>query len=167
MDKNNQIVIELGQLYGEGSVALMIAEVAAQKILRDESEAASTFRSRVKAITDEEIRAAIVPAIAQALEEAVQPTDSFGQPKGDKTTLREVIVQTVDAQLRQTASDARSSLYDKSPTLLQFIIGNEVAKVVGEDLREAMNEARAQVKAAVEAKGAEVLAETISRLAKT
>lgn len=167
MGENNQIVIELGDLYGEGNVATQIAEAAARRLLDEQSGAAEEFRRRVKNISDEEIRTAVTPIIAQALEEAVQPTNAFGQSVGERTTLREVIIKAVMADLQQATRNMSSSSGRQPPTMLQNIIGNEIAKAVQEDLREAMSEARAQVKAAVEAKGAEILTETITRLAKT
>lgn len=166
MSGNNQIVIELGDLYGEGNVATQIAEAAARRLLDEQTDAAAEFRSRVRRISDEEIKAAIAPIIAEALEEAIQPTNAYGQPTGEKTTLREVIIRAVMADLQQAARNTSSSSGRPVPTMLQNIIGNEIAKAVQEDLREAMNEARAEVKAAVQAKGAEILTETIEKLAK-
>ena len=164
---SNQIIIDLGKIYGEGSVANSIAEHAARQLLKAESEVANEFHSRVKRITDEEIGKTIQPMICEAISAAVQLTDSFGQSKGEPTTLREIIVKRVEEELRSAQRADYIDTRHRNLPLLQVMIEREVARAVKEDLTEAMNNARKQVKEAVEAQGAAILTETIQRMARS
>lgn len=158
-----QLVIDLGETWAdEQSASDAIVEEAARRVLaqRDLSE---DVRRRLKQITDEEIRAAVQPMLVQALEEGIQPTDGFGSPRGEPTTLRDMIVKEVRRDLSASRSSPASS---GRRTLLEEIVSREVERAVGNDLRQAMDEARKQVRAAVEQKGAEVLAQTIERIAR-
>lgn len=158
-----KLVIDLGETFAdEQSASKAIVQEAARRVLaqRDLTE---DVRRRVKQITDEEIRAAVGPMLEQALFEGVQPTDSFGTPKGERTTLRDMVVQEVR---RDIGASKQPGFHGSKQTLLEQIIGREVERVVREDLKQAMDEARKQVRAAVERKGAEVLAQTIERMAR-
>lgn len=153
-----KIEIDLG---GVGAEAIVDRAVSA---LLENWDLREAIRKRVEALTYQEILVQVRPMLEEALTASLQPTDSFGKPKGEETTLREVIVKKVEAELKE--AKPRDGGYHQRETLIDQIVGREVAKVVGEDLREAMIGARKKVREAVEAKGAEVLAETIARMAR-
>lgn len=125
-------------------------EVLASRVYRDMKQ---ELHRRVSALRDEEIRTQLAPLIAEAITRASQTTDSFGEPKGPAKTLSELIIASSTAQLRHDVNADRG-YGQKTKTLLDTVIGDEVAKVVGKELREAMSAAKEQVKAAVEAEGA-------------
>lgn len=159
-----QIVIDLGEVFAdEATVSEAIIARAAAMLLED-YELKILFRKRVENIADAEILRQIEPLVEEALEAAVQPTDGFGNPRGEPTTLHMVVVKRVTEELKTAGQ--RDSVSRHRENLLDQIVGREVSRVVGEDLREAMKEARRQVRDAVEKKGAEILAETIHGLAR-
>lgn len=116
---------------------------------------------RVREIRDEEIRAALQPAVADALAAAVQPTNHFGESKGEPVTIREIVVQTAAKWLQTPASDS----YGKpSETPIQKFIKREVEESIANELRPIVEQAKADVLAAVRTEGAKVLTETIARM---
>ena len=120
-------------------------------------------RERLDAISAEEIRARVVPHIEVAIAESVQPTDTWGKPKGDPVTLREVIVTEARKLLTAKTRD-RDDYRGPERTLVDRLIATEVAKAVHKELTGAIAEAKEQVTAAVKAEGAKVIAETIVRM---
>src|SRR5688572_27698447 len=59
------------------------------------------LRKRFLAIRDEEIRKAVEPIITEAISGPIQKTNNFGEPTGQTTTLRELIM--VETQRLATA----------------------------------------------------------------
>lgn len=159
-----QVVIDLGEVWADEQTASdAIVNRAAAKLLEGR-DLHHELRRGVDATADAVIVEMLRPMIEEAVAMVVQPTDSFGEPKGERTTLREVIIKHVEKELRSTSS--RDSLSRPRQTVLEQIIDREVQRVVGEDLREAMDAARKTVREAVQAKGAEVLTDTVLRLAR-
>jgi hypothetical protein len=159
-----QIVIDLGEVWSDEKVAADAIVDRAAKMLVDSHELRTEVRRRVDKLADDEILRWLGDLIEEALTEPLQPTDAFGSPMGEPTTLRDLILKRVEKEL--STEKSRSTFRNSRNTLLTEIVEREVLKVVGDDLRETMNVARTQVREAVQAKGAEVLAETIQRLAR-
>jgi hypothetical protein len=133
----------------------------AVRVLLESYEVRRAVLARVEEVSDEVIRAAIQPIIAAAVTNAVQPTDLYGEPKGEPKTLREVIVERAQKYLTDQVGD-----YNRRRSRVEDFIAKEVDHAVKRELTEEMNAARSQVRAAVQEKGAEVIQETISRLAR-
>lgn len=73
-----------------------IGEIVATKIvekLTSDTDRWDDLRSRVTAIRDEEIRAAIAPKVAEAIDTPIQRTNEYGRAVGEPTTLTELIVK--------------------------------------------------------------------------
>jgi predicted RNA binding protein with dsRBD fold (UPF0201 family) len=164
VDKIN-IEIDLAHLWVGGedgkTFADYIAGLAATNLLREEPESKSAFRQRVSAITDEEIRDAIRPAIVEALTGAVQKTDAWGEPKGEPKTLREQIVEGATAALNVK----REHAYNRRETLVEYIVREEIERAIRKELSAEMDKAKKQVTDAIKEQGAEVLAEAVKRVA--
>jgi hypothetical protein len=161
-----QIVIDLGEVWAdEQTVAEAILERAVTSLF-GRYELQKAVEKRVAEMAEEQIREAVAPLVAKALERPYQPTNAYGDRVGEPTELREVIVTRVESELKQSRADSGGFSSSRRETLLDEIIGRQLGKVVGEDLRQAMDAARKKVREAVEAKGAEVLAETIARMAR-
>lgn len=155
--------IDLGTTFAsDAAVSEAIVQECARRLLQ-QYELTDDVRRRMKQVTGDEIRAAVQPLIQAALDEGFQPTDSFGSPKGEPTTLRDMIVQEAR---RDLGASKHPGHHGSKQTLLEEIVGREVERAVREDLKQAMDEARKQVRAAVEKKGAEILAQTIERMAR-
>lgn len=162
----DQIVIEMNEAYGEdGNAASLILNLAAAKLLASlQQDVRSDLRGRAKELADAELRVLLRDPIKQAIGQAFQPTDAFGEPKGEPKTLREVIVEEATKQLRKPDRDSYSNR--RGETLVQVIVREEVQRALRAELQEAMKQARAEVMAAVREQGSEVIAETIARMAR-
>lgn len=155
--------IDLGTTFAsDAAVSEAIVQECARRLLQ-QYDLTDDVRRRMKQVTGEEIKAAVQPLIKAALDEGFQPTDSFGSPKGDPTTLRDMIVQEAK---RDLGASKQPGYHGSKQTLLEEIVGREVERAVREDLKQAMDDARKQVRAAVEKNGAEILAQTIERMAR-
>ena len=140
---------------------LVIVEVARQVIAQVGREATDRIRADVYDTRGRMITEAVQPLIAEAVTKAVQATDPYGQPKGEPTTLREIIVQAATSQLTQPTSERYGSPRE---TVVQRIIREEVEGVVKRELKQAVDAAKAEVAAAVQTQAAAVITETITRL---
>ena len=161
----SKITIEIDDVFTEEgeNLAELIVNRAAFTLLHQETKSVASFRDRVRRIGDEEIRSAVVPVIGEALDAIIQPTDSFGAPKGEPRTFSEAIVEVVKKELSKS-----SDRYDsRSSSVLQKILHDEVERTIRAELQDAMKQAREEVMLAVKTQGAEVLAETIAKMAKS
>lgn len=144
----------------------LIVEAAAQQVLAGAREDVGGYRKglreRIAAIQDEHIRAAVLPDIEAALTRAVQPTDHYGQPKGEPVTLHEVITEKAMSWLTTPASERYG---ESRMTPVERLIKEEVERAFAREVKAALDEAKQQVKDAVQQQGARVLAETITRMA--
>lgn len=120
-------------------------------------------RDRVNRVRDEVIVERVTPLIDEALAAAVQPTNRFGEPAAEPTTLRSVIVREATAWLTKPSGDGFAR--DRKSNIAR-IIGEEVDRAFNRELKAAIDAAKAEVSAAVQAKGAEVLAQTITDMAR-
>lgn len=140
-----------------------VADMAAERLLRDRSSI-EEFRRRVVSIGDEEIREALKPIVAQALDETIQQTDAFGTPRGQKQSLREIIVRKAVEEL-QKPRERQGGRYGQMETLIQQLIRTEVETALANDLRAEIHGAREKVLAAVAEQAGEIIAETVAKLA--
>lgn len=158
------IIIDLDEeLIEGGSITTAILNRAALSLANQvDHDVRSVLRRRIETIADEEIRDMIKPHLEEAFGSLLQPTDSFGHPKGEPRTLAEVIVEMARKELTKT-----SGKYDsRNATIIQTILHEEVQRQLGAELQEAVKEGRAEVLAAVKDRAAEVIGETVARIAK-
>lgn len=178
MSKPTSITIELdfdklapyledveGEPLGPGSVESLIVELAARRLLSncvdmERSQYSEVYR-RIASIRDETIAELVRPQIEEALERSFTRTNSFGEPTGETTTLREVIVEEAKRWLTKPGD----GFSRRGETNVQHLINQEVDRALTSELKAAIQDARHEVTEAVKAKGAEVLTETIKRLA--
>lgn len=123
-----------------GTLADVIARQLVEKFSR--SDLYHGFRDRVQAIRDEEIRAQLAPAIAEALANPIRRTNSYGEQTGPDTTLREVIVDEARKWMTSKADDRYGS--NNSATNLQKMIRSAVEETFQKEIA-------AEVKAAKDA----------------
>lgn len=158
------VEVDLGKLWtSTGSVSEYIAGVAAKMLLESEEHVRDDFRRRVRAILDDEISRQCEPFVREALEGAIQKTDTWGTPVGPARPLHEHIVEAVREELKLRDGQRRGT--GGQDPLLQRIIHEEVDRTLAHELREAVKGAKAEVLAAVSAKAAEILTETMTRIA--
>lgn len=144
----------------EDIVIGMVAQQVRATLITDDTK--RHLNDRVRGIRDEEVRAAIRPLIEEALTRSIQPTDIYGNPKGEATTLAEVI--TKEAKTALTVPKEHG--YGKPKrTLIQEIIADAVNTQFRRELDEAITEGKKAVAKALRDEGAAVIQKTIERMA--
>lgn len=136
----------------------LIVEKAVQDFAQDR-EAWESLKTRIKRITDEEIRLRVEPLIEQALTDPIQQTNEFGDPRGKPILLRDLIIK--DAQDKLAKVQSRGSAYDRQQSIVEKLVSDAVDRELTRELQETIAEEKAKIVAAMRAKGAEILAETI------
>lgn len=140
-----------------GTLADNIAHQLVEKFSR--SDLYDGFRDRVQRIRDEEIRAQLAPAIAEALANPIRRTNSYGEQTGPDTTLREVIVD----EARKWMDTRQEQRYgDRSTTTnLQAMIRTAVEDAFKVELAEAVKEAREAIVTGLGTTVSEMVADTV------
>jgi len=136
------------QTLGQG-VAARIAE----DLKRDEGY--KTLRQRVMDARDAEVREQVKPVVSAAIESSVQPTNAFGQPVGEPTTLTALIVKEAKELLSKRGD------YGRGKTLLEQVVADAVDKAIRKELSDVIVDEKAKVVAAVRAKAAELIATAV------
>ena len=160
----NTMAVERHDGYDFGLVGV-IAPMVAERIVKTISAGNewSGLAQRIRDIRDDEIREQLRPAIVETLAASIQMTNAYGEPVGKTATLREVVAETGRKMLAEPQRDRNG--YGTSETLVRRLIREEVEAAFGRELKAALDEAKTEIRAAVQAKGAAVLAETIQRMA--
>lgn len=120
----------------EKTVADLVADRIVDRLVRDDRY--PRLKDRVTEIRDEEIRAAIRPAIEQAVTRPIRKTNSWGEPSGQETTLSEVIVDEARKFMKEPADKYRR----EEGTVLQKLVRDEVHKAFGAEIADAVKQAR-------------------------
>lgn len=147
----------------EDLVLQMAADRLVRQVMREGYDWRGDLRKRVNSIRDEVIAEKLRPDIEAAFAGPIQKTNNYGDPVGEPTTLREVVVGRVEEWLK--SSDRDSFRNPKGLTKPQQLIAEEVDRVLAREMKDAIAAAKAEVVAAVQAKGAELLAQTIAAMA--
>ncbi len=123
----------------------------------------ASLRKRLAEIRTEMIQEQLAPLIHEAIQSSAQKTNTFGEPQGDPTTLRALIVDEAKATLAKSNVDRYDS--KNRGTLLARIIREEVSFAFTDELKEVIAQAKTEATAAVQEKAATVIAETITKMA--
>ena len=164
----------IGQRYGgeDGGEPITFMEGVTEEVARlvfstlksgAMSDTYQQLTRRAAEIRDEEIRAMIRPAIIEAIDATMQPTDAYGNPKCEAQTLHEIIVE--QAKKAITTKDSDSYSRNKGLNMVQQFIASEIRTALDKELKATMDQAKADVLAAVKEQGAKVLSETIAKMA--
>ncbi|MFD6531551.1 hypothetical protein [Streptomyces sp. NPDC060184] len=130
---------EDGEPYSDGggkTVADLVAERIVTKLVQDERW--PSLRDRITQIRDEEIRAAVRPAIDEAINRPIKKTNHYGEATGQETTLSEVIVEEARKIMTQPADRYRS----EQGTVLQQTVRAEVKNAFDTQIVDAVKTAR-------------------------
>ncbi|MBZ3909396.1 hypothetical protein [Streptomyces acidiscabies] len=120
----------------EKTVADLVADRIVASVVRDDRY--PRLKDRVTEIRDEEIRAAIRPAIEQAVNRPIHKTNTWGEPTGQQTTLSEVIVDEARKFMNEPADKYRR----EGGTVLQTLVRDEVHKAFSAEIADAVKQAR-------------------------
>lgn len=169
MAADTTIEIDVRELAGlpeeEGELRDLILSRAASMLIDRNRAELMHFNNRLKEITDEEIRAHIRPALEDAMERALHPTDFMGVKRKDvePITLREFIVQKATVELKQGSDNSRHLHSGSRTSVIEEIISKHVSRALMEELMEPMKVATDEVASAVRAEAATILAEALKR----
>lgn len=156
----------------ESVLMLVAGQVLADRVDSKALSELTTDARRLATTTQAEvIREVMTERVTKLLDETVQPTDGFGQPKGEPTTLRARISEGIDKALTEQVTNpwgkgGRSGYDAPRATIVEWAISAHVQNEVSKAVKEAMKAAQADVVAAVQAEGAKVLTEAVGRLLK-
>ena len=122
------------------TIAHLIAEQAVDRLARDDRW--QTLTKRVHDIRTEMIREAVRPAIEEAVHGPIRKTNHYGEPVGtETTTLRDLIADEARKILTQRAGE-----YSRNgETVISKIVAEEVHKAFTAEIKDAVQQARAQV----------------------
>jgi hypothetical protein len=158
---NVDLTSDIGHSYDEDGVqtARTLGEEVARKVantlMRDEEYPG--LRRKVMDLRVEEIREQLKPIVSAAIEEGVRETNRYGEPVGEPTTLRALIIKEVGDLLRRPVDN-----YSREKgTWVQALVKENVQKVLREELGAALADEKAKVVAAVRAKAADMIAQAV------
>jgi hypothetical protein len=120
----------------EHTVAHLVAEQIVKKVVQDARYPGLV--DQVTRIRDEEIRAAVKPAIEQAIARPIKRTNPWGERNGEETTLTEVIVEEARNLLKEPADRYRR----ENGTVLQQAVRAAVREAFDKEIADAVKEAR-------------------------
>jgi hypothetical protein len=140
-----------------------IVEQAAEQLLDGlRAEMITQARAHALSILNERLSSIIEAMLNEAIGQAIQGTDHYGQPKGDPTTLHEVIVKRAEQVLR-TRRDPQRSGYGQDKPLIEQIIDTEIGNAFKRELADVVAQARTEVLAAVKDQAAQIITDTIAK----
>ncbi len=123
-----------------------IADLVAGQIVRrltEDHDQWDNISRRVHEIRDEEIRAAVLPLITEAITMPLQQTNVYGEPTGPETTLSQLIV----AEARKQLGERADPYNHERGTVLSKTVAAEVKKAFAGEIADAVKQARDLVSA--------------------
>ncbi len=101
--------------------------------------------------------------VREALVGEIRPTNHYGEPKGEPTTLRDLIRADIQAYLGEPE---RRSSYDERKGGFRALVREEVNTALTNELRDVMRDARAQAAAVVKERASGLIASVLEAEAK-
>lgn len=139
--------------------AEVVADLAAKQLmveLKADTDRYRTLRQEVATIRSEAVRSFVDTQLRQLLDGEVHRTNGFGEPVGQPTTLRAVIVEEAKRALTDATVTRRG--YQAKWTLLQDVVHEQVTKVLAKEFTEEVAAAKAEIRGRVRTATAELLA---------
>lgn len=153
----NAPTLDLNASVGGGrTLADLIVRSALDRLVKDDPW--STVEDRVQRIRDEEIRDHVKAVIAEVLEGDLRRTNSFGEPVGKPTTLRELIVE----EARQILIRRDDSYPRNGETVIGKLVREQVEVAFKKELSGVIAEEKAKVVAAVRESAADLIAKAVT-----
>jgi len=136
-----------------------IADIVADRLTKRITEDGrwGEARQQFATIRDEEIRKAVKPIVAEALAGPIRKTNSYGEPTGAATTMRELIIAEVGKALHEPLDK-----YNRSgPTFLHKAVADTVRTMLDAELKAVFDAEKAKIVAAVKDKAADLIADAV------
>lgn len=145
------------------TVEAILLDMAAKQLLNRtlDNEAKHQLAVRVREIRDLNILEQIQPLVAEAIAQSVQRTDGYGKPVGEPVTIADEVVRVATEHLRSGGTPHSG----RSKTVIQSLIESEVERVISREFKASLDAGKAELSAALKERGAQVLSETIVRMA--
>lgn len=152
---------ETGDTYPVGSVTLreLVAEKIVDRLVQDR-EVWPKLHELVTQVRKEIITAKVEPQVIAALENPIQRTNDYGDPKGDPITMRDLIISTTQSLLNKPA---KGSDYRNPRTWFQDVINTRVDAVIRADITAMAQQMKEGVKQALNAQLAAALAKDVGK----
>lgn len=138
-------------------LADVVLEAVAERLAR---KLEVDVRNNLEPVIRERIGALVDGLLARG----VQPTDTWGTPKGEPTTIAELVQKEAADYLGQPAKNSSGYRPDGNPTRLQHAVKEAVDRAWTRELSAAVAAGKKQVMDEVTKKAAEVVAETVGKL---
>ncbi len=106
------------------------------------------------------IRERLVPQVEEVLSGEIQKTNNYGEPNGQKTTMRELVIAEITRVVNAKGDRYHSS---ENTPLINRVVTAEVNRVLGTELAEVFKAEKDKVVAAVRAQAAELVAEAVAK----
>lgn len=128
---------------GSRSLTDLIIEAAADKLIGSDWEMRNDIRQQIqrtfKAKIDEKVQAMIV----EAFDEPIQKTTPWGETKGEETTVREIIRESLEKFLQGNAKSRDG--YSRDSHSLTELINNETIMIMSKELKATIEAAKKTV----------------------
>ncbi len=116
------------------------------------------LRLAVNQVRTQEIKDQVAKQVEAALVEPLRQTNTWGEPTGEPTNLRNEILRIAS---KAVELPARSNSYQAEKSVLQRIISEEVDRVLAKELADVVKAEKEKVVAAVRAKAADLIATAV------
>lgn len=124
---------------GNATIADLVAAQITERLTKE--DAWGGLKKRASEIRAEAIREAIRPQLEEALAAPFHKTNSYGEPVGEPTTMRELVISET-----RTVLNAPADQYNRDRgTMLTKAIRDEVKKALAAEIGDAVKLAREQV----------------------
>jgi hypothetical protein len=122
-----------------GSVTQLIVFEAARILVKQMTDGA---REDMRNMVVEELRAAVVEEMQRCLDEEIQLTNSYGEPKGEPTSLRDMIVDAGEKWLSELVDSKGNPAddYDRRNNRAKTRLQRYIADAIGPKVKEAFSE---------------------------
>jgi hypothetical protein len=141
----------------EVTIGHLVANQVTAHLTRDDNWGG--IKRKFLEIRNEEIRKAVEPLVTEAISGPITKTNVYGEPSGETTTIRELIMAEAKTLLTKSADQYNRN----SETVLQKVVREQISAAFTKELAAVLAEEKAKVVAAVRAKGAELIAEAVKQ----
>lgn len=151
--------------YGEPiRLGEMVVDALVDRLARDiKRDVDHHYLNEVRTAREAATAAALEEAqrlVREALEGEIKPTNRYGEPQGEPTTLRDLIRQDIAAYLAEPAKQWRS---DERKNGFRALLREQVDEAMSKELHAVVADARRKVSEAVQQKASEMFSNLADR----
>lgn len=141
------------------TIADLVAEKIADRLVADNTGYYDDLRKRVDRRINELVRDRVAPMIDEAMAKPVRKTNTYGEPTGVETTMRELIIDAARTWLEKSSGDS----FDRTrQSQAQKLVKEAVGSALTKELSTVIAAEREKVVAAVRAQAADIIARSVA-----